>query len=272
MTKAQRLWARAGRLLADPRFFASERDRVLAAYPTLSSEGLGQVRRRRRIHTGDPHASVRWCWETMPANLEAARDELRPGGECENGIRYTLEYFVQARISLSYRLQGCTWARRFNGPAPRRRSSYGLKHDVESHFRTLDPPPGDDEVSPSHDRYVSNGAFVCAALMAGLRIWSYQDSFNPDLRVGAPWAVAGLQPEDYGAPADEKMARFWRWVVQYDIDDPAMEDFVADTVELLYAGADLESLARALRRADEPARSTYERLWSEFDSTTAAST
>ena len=49
MTKSHHLWSKAARLLSDPKFFDSERERVLADYPLLNSQGLGQGRRRRHI-------------------------------------------------------------------------------------------------------------------------------------------------------------------------------------------------------------------------------
>ena len=260
MTKSQRLWLRAARLLSDPEFFDAERERVLAAYPLLNSYGLGQVRRRRRIISADSTHSGCWETERIPADLDAARDALRAGGQYERGIRNTLEYFVEGRVSLSYRLKGCGWARRFNGPAPPKRSSYALKHEVESYLRELDRC----REGTGSDRHTSNGAFICAALMAGLRIWSYQDSVNPDLRLGKPWAVAGLQPEDYSYPDDERLAKFWRWAVQQDIGAPPIEDFIADTVDLLYSGANLKQLQEAVARGGSEAREAYDRLRRAF--------
>ena len=138
MTKSQQLWLRAARLLSDPGFFDAARERVLAAYPLLNSHGLGQVCRRRRIISADSTHSGCWETERIPDNLDAARDALRAGGQYERGIRNTLEYFVEGRVSLSYRLKGCGWARRFNGPAPPKRSSYALRHEVESYLREMD--------------------------------------------------------------------------------------------------------------------------------------
>lgn len=253
MTKNQYLWLRVSKLLSEPDFFDSERERILANHPLLSSYGLGQVRQRRRI-------SGSWKIECFPEDLDAARDELRSGGQHEKGIRNTLEYLVEGRVSLSYRLRGCGWARRFNGPAPPKRSSYGLKHDVERYLRNKDERRGVTE----SERYTSNGAFVCAALMAGLRPWSYRGSINPDFRLGTPWAVAGLQPEDYGHPDHERMAKFWRWAVQQDISDPHVEYFVSDTVDLLYSGADLPKMQKSLERASPEAWEVYQRLRKEF--------
>ncbi len=265
MTKSQHLWLRAARLLSDPGFFDEERERVLADHPLLNSQGLGQVRRRRRIVSADSTPSVRRETECIPADLDAARDDLRAGGRYEQGIRNTLEYFVEARVSVSYRLKGCGWARHFNGPAPPKRSSYALKHEVESYLRELDArrKKNGGGANSNRYRYTSNGAFICAALMAGLRIWSYRDSINPDLRVGKPWAVAGLQPEDYSHPDDERMAKFWRWAVQQDVGNPQIEDFIADTVDRLYSGADLQQLQVATGRCFE-AWETYDRLRREF--------
>ncbi len=263
MTKSQHLWSKAARLLSEPRFFDSERERVLAAYPLLNSDGLGQVR-RRRIFSKDGEYSGHWETERIPDDLDAARDELRAGGRYEGGIRNTLEYFVEGRVSLSYRLRGCGWARRFNGPAPPKRSSYDLKHAVESYLRAIDRRREESGRTAERDRYTSNGAFICAALMAGLRIWTYQNSINPDLRLGKPWAVAGLQPEDYGHPDDERMAKFWRWAVQQDVDDPCVEDFIADTVDLLYRGADLKQLQEAMAKGVSEAQAVYDRLRREF--------
>lgn len=258
MNKSQRLWLRAARLLSDPAFFDFERERVLATYPMLNSHGLGQL--RRRVSSAGSGRSGRQEMECIPDDLNSARDELRAGGQHESGIRNTLEYFVEGRVSLSYRLKGCGWARRFNGPSPPKHSSYHLKHQVESYLRKMDEKKG----ITGSDRYTSNGAFICAALMAGLRIWSYKNSINPDLRLGKPWAVAGLRPEDYNHPEDEYMAKFWRWTVRQDTSDPPVEDFVADTVDLLYSGADLEKLQQSLTRACFEARNVYNRLRHQF--------
>ena len=246
MTKSQRLWLRAARLLSDPGLFNSERERVLAEHPLLHSNGLGLSK-------------------YVAIDLDTARDELRTGGDCEAGIRHTLEYFAEARVSLSYRLRGCGWARHFNGPAPPKSSSHALKHEVESHLREMDERRREENGgAPPTDRYTSNGAFICAALMAGLHMWSYKDSINPDFRLGRPWAVAGMQPEDYPHSTDERMARFWRWAVQRDASDPLIEDFIADTVERLYSGADLQQLEGAVARGRAEAKDVYDRLRREF--------
>ena len=264
MTKSQRLWLRAARLLSDPGFFDAERERVLEEHPLLNPDGLGQTRVRRRFVSLDNRHSGRWEAQRTPDDLEAARDELRAGGRCEGGIRHTLEYLADGRVSLSYRLQGCGWARRFNGPAPPRRSSYGLKHEVESYLDELDERRATNDGVARSGRSTSNGAFICAALMAGLRMWTYKDSINPDFRLGRPWAVAGMQPEDYSQPDDERMASFWRWVVQREVSDSQIEDFIAATVELLYDGADLKQLREAVAQGRPEARETYNRLQREF--------
>ena len=264
MTKSQRLWLRAARLLSDPGFFDSERERVLQEHPLLNSHGLGQVRRPRRVVLTDGKHSGRWETERIPDDLGSARDELRAGGRYETGIRHTLEYFAEGRVSLSYRLKGCGWARRHNGPAPPRRSSYALKHRVESYLEAMDSRRAKNGGVARTDRYTSNGAFICAALMAGLQMWSYRDSINPDFRLGKPWAVAGMQPEDYSHPDDERMARFWRWAVQQDIGNPRIEEFSADTVDLLYSGADLRQLRDATAHGCSEARDVYDRLRLEF--------
>lgn len=259
MTKSQHLWLKAARLLSDPVFFDSERERVLTTYPMLNSHGLGQLRRRVSSAGGGGHSGRREMG-CIPDDPALARNELRAGGRHEKGIRNTLEYFVEGRVSLSYRLKGCGWARRFNGPSPPKHSSYYLKRQAESYLRKMDESKG----ITGNDRYTSNGAFVCAALMAGLRIWSYKNSINPDLRLGRPWAVAGLRPEDYNHPEDEYMAKFWRWALQQDTSDPDIEDFVADTVDLLYSGADLEKLQESLAQACLEARNVYNRLRHQF--------
>lgn len=253
MNKSQHFWLKASRLLSEPEIFDSERERVLVEHPLLNSHGLGRLRQRRRI-------SGSWKVDHIPADLEAARDELRSGGQYEKGIRNTLEYFVKGRVPLSYRLRGCSWPRPINGPAPERHSSYFLKRQVESYFREN----GESRWAERSDRYTSNGAFVCAALMAGLRIWSHRDSLNPDLRLGKPWAIAGLQPEDYDNPDEKRMAKFWRWAVQQHASDPYVEDFLSDTVGLLYSGANLEKMRKGLDSACFEAREVYFRLRREF--------
>lgn len=264
MTKSQVLWAKSTRLLSDPKLFNSERARVLESYPLLNSHGLGQTYHHRHIDMEDGGLGKRRVTTLFPEDLKAAREDLQAGGRYEQGIRNTLEYFVEGRISLSYRLRWCGWARHFNGPAPPRRSSYVFKHSVESYLRKKDQLRKESGETVENNRYTANGAFICAALMTGVRIWCYRGSINPDLRLGEPWAVAGLQPEDYGHPRDEYMAKFWRWVVQQDIQDPVMKDFIADTAGLLYDGANLEQLQKSIEHGCWQAREVYDKLRSKF--------
>ena len=91
-----------------------------------------------------------------------------------------------------------------------------------------------------------------------------QDSLNPDFRLGKPWAVAGLQPEDYGDPTDQHMAKFWRWAVQQYASDPSVYGFISDTVAALYNRADLQQMKEALRKAYPGALEVYYRLRREF--------
>lgn len=259
MTKSQQLWLRAARLLSDSRLFNAERERVLTENPLLNSHGLGQQRRRKLA----PHASDRGKWETelVPGDLDAARDELRAAGHHERGIRNSLEYMAEARPSLSYRLRGCGWARQINGPAPRKRSSCVIKHEVEDYLRKQDEHSrGGDGNAPSIDRHTANGAFICAALMVGLQMWVYRDSINPDFRLGRPWAVAGMQPEDFADPGDAQMARFWRWVVRHEVTSPEIERFIIDSVHALYEGADLNSLRAAVERGSSQSQDVYHRF------------
>ena len=264
MSKNRRLWDTASRLLSDSRYFDSERNKTLDSHPLLNSRGLGYPSRSRR--------GQMICKLEELANLEEneirafieARDSLRMGGRCEQGIRNTLEYFVNGRISLSYRLRGCIQPKRFNGPAPPKQSSYSLKQSVESYLRDQDRRRSTVEEDQKTNWHTANGAFICASLMVGLKIWTYKGSINPDLRIGKPWAVAGLQPEDYVRSSEEDMARFWRWVVQLDQDDPKIEEFISDTIDLLYSGVSLERLQFTILRADESVRTIYEDLLSEF--------
>ncbi len=236
---------------------------MLNEHPLLNSHGLGQVRLPKA--TAQANGPGAWEMEIVPGDLNAARDELRAGGTHERGIRNTLEYLAEARVSLSYRLRGCGWARRFNGPAPRKRSSYALKHEVESYLHEMDQKNRQKNAdTPQIDRYTTNGAFVCAALMAGLQMWVYRDSINPDFRLGKPWAVAGMQPQDFVRPADERMAEFWRWAVQHEVSDPAVESFIADTVYDLYEGADLNALKNSVEQGNGEARDVCVRLRIEF--------
>lgn len=264
MTKSRRLWDTASRLLSDVEYFDSQRSKVLDAQPLLNSRGLGYL---SRSHSGLMLRNVDELklledWESK--EFAALRDALRTGGCDEQGIRNTLEYFVQGRISLSYRLRGCSQGKRFNGPAPPKTSSYRLKHSVESYLQETDRRKGKVDEETKSSRYTANGALICASLMVGLKIWTYQGSINPDLRIGEPWAVAGLQPEDYVRSREEVMARFWRWVVQLDRNDPALDEFIGDTIDLLYSGASLQGLRYAIVRAEESARMIYEDLILEF--------
>lgn len=264
MSKNRRLWDTASRLLSDSDYFDSVRNRTLESYPLLNSRGLGIPLRSRGGRAIRTLEELKDLEESDVREFDSARDSLRSDGRNERGIRNTLEYFVNGRISLSYRLRGCTQQKRFNGPAPGKRSSYVLKRSVESYLQEKDRRSGMEKRSPSPNRYTANGAFICASLMVGLKIWTYKGSINPDLRIGEPWAVAGLQPEDYVRPREEVMARFWRWVVQLDRSDPVLDTFQADTIDLLYDGASLERLRYSILRADERARSTYQDLILEF--------
>ena len=107
---------------------------------------------------------------------------------------------------------------------------------MERYLREKDQRLGATQV----DRYTSNGAFVCAALMVG------------------------LQPEDYGDPTDQHMAKFWRWAVQQYASDPSVYGFISDTVAALYNRADLQQMKEALRKAYPGALEVYYRLRREF--------
>lgn len=261
MTKTQMIWERARRLLSDPIYFNEERERVLANFPNLNSYGLGQTRRwvTKQSDHGKPRTRE---LEELPSNPHEARDELRRGGTQEQGIRNTLEYLVEGKISLSYRLRGCSWARSINGHAPSRQSSYKLKQQVEPYLRERDTLRNVSNVEI--DRHTSNGAFICGALMTGIRMWQYRDSVNPDFRLGEPWAVAGMQPEDYAHARDEGCARFWRWAIQHDIDEAPVESFIRIAVDLLYEGADLERLHQSVQSGRSDIQRVYERFLHEF--------
>ena len=108
MTKNRRLWDTASRLLSDVDYFESERSKVLDAQPLLNSQELGYLSRSHRglkVRTVE-ELKLLSDWEIQ--EFETARDSLRAGGYDEQGIRDTLEYFVKGRITLSYRLRGCT--------------------------------------------------------------------------------------------------------------------------------------------------------------------
>lgn len=259
------LWAKATRLLSDTSLFERERERVLAEYPLLNSYGLGFSERRRQTDFGLESSLRNWTIERIPEDLDLAREALQAGGKNETGIRNTLEYIVEGRISVSYRLRGCGWARRFNGPAPLRQSSYKLKNRVEEYLKERDRQRRSTGEIVTRDPLTSNGAFICAALMLGLQIWQYQKSIYPDLRLGKPWAVAGLQPQDFGDLQDISMAKFWRWVVQHEVMDSALERFVSHTVELLYDGASLDSLEMSVSEQSFERHEIFNRLLREYE-------
>ena len=265
MTQNHVLWSKATRMLSDSTLFDRERERVLTQYPLLNSRGLGFIERKRYADFGLENSLRNSTIERIPNDLEMSRKALQTGGACENGIRNTLAYIVEGHVSVSYRLRGCAWARRFNGPAPSRQSSFRLANRVELYHsdrnrqrRTL----GD---LAERDPRTSNGAFICAALMLGLQIWQYQSSIHPDLRLGKPWAVAGLQPEDFGDLQDIQMAKFWRWVAQHEITDEELERFVDRTVELLYEGASLDALETSVREEGTGRYETYESLVHKYE-------
>lgn len=264
MSRNRKLWDTASRFLSDAEYFESERNKVLETNPLLNSRGLGFPVRSKRGYIVRTLEELSLLDESETLEFEAARTSLKIGGEYEQGIRNTLEYFVDGRISLSYRLRGCIQRKRFNGPAPSKKASYALKHSVEAYLREKDCRSDAIEDTPESSRYTANGAFICAALMVGLKIWTYTGSLNPDLRIGEPWAVAGLQPDDYVLPHEEIMARFWRWAVQLNRNNAELDDFLADTIDLLYSGASLEKLRFAMLRADEPAKMIYQDLILEF--------
>ena len=265
MTNNRVFWAKASRLLADPELFALERNRVLDAHLLLNSQGLGQARHRRLSNANDSASkAAKWTIENFPQDLQQARDELRMGGKFEHGIRNTLEYFVSGRISLGYRLRGCAWARRFNGPAPKRESSYFLSQGVDNYLKANEWSGKENPVGDSADTHTSNGAFICASLMVDLRIWRYGNSIHPDLRLGKPWAVAGLQPEEFGHPQDVAMAKFWRWAIQQDYSNPDVAIFIETAVDHLYAGANLLRMAEFVRHGSLSIRETFKDLSREY--------
>ncbi|MCY3884193.1 MAG: hypothetical protein OXG24_04675 [Gammaproteobacteria bacterium] len=265
MTNNQVFWAKASRLLVDPDLFELERNRVLDAYPLLNSQGLGQSRHRRRASAKEGVSDVaNWTVEKTPQDLQLARDELRRGGKFEHDIRNTLRYFVDGRIPLSYRLRGCAWAKRFNGPAPKRESSYTLSRSVDQFLQANEQSGQGDDEGKSSNTLTSNGAFICASLMVDLRIWRYANSIYPDLRLGKPWAVAGLQPEEYGHPQDVAMAKFWRWAIQQDYSNPDVANFIETAVDHLYGGANLQRMFEFVSEGSAAIRETFLELSASF--------
>ncbi len=267
MTNSRVFWAKASRLLADLDLFELERNRVLDAYPLLNSQGLGQAHHRRRISAKEGLSeAANWDIEKFPQDLQLARDELRKGGKFEHGIRNTLRYFVDGRIPLSYRLRGCAWAKRFNGPAPKRESSYTLSRSVDQFLQANEQSSQGDDEGNSSTTWTSNGAFICASLMVDLRIWRYANSIYPDLRLGKPWAVAGLQPEEYGHPQDIDMAKFWRWAIQQDYSNPDVANFIETAVDHLYGGANLQRMLEFVSQGSATIRETFVELSTSFGS------
>lgn len=264
MSNNRRLWDLSSRLLADDAYFNSRRDEVLDTYSLLNCHGLGLPKRSNQGRSISSALEIEKLDPVEADELQEARQALRSGGQYENGIRNTLKYFVEGRISLSYRLRGCSQSRRSNNPAPPRHSSYYLKQQVESFLRKKVSQGSSMADSTTKHWYTANGAFICACLMVNLKIWTYRGSAHPDLRIGKPWAVAGLKPEEYPLPDEEHAAKFWRWVVQQDPVMPKMSDFISDTIELLYSGASLENLEQSMSKAGSPASEIYKYLQSEF--------
>ena len=266
MTRNQELWDQANHLLVNREYFESERDRVLEALPLLNSQGLGFVPNQ---HRGRQILSVEKL-KTLNSHerheFEISRDSLRKGGECVQGIRNTLEYFAEGRIAVSYRLQGCSRQKRINGMLPQKCSSYVLKHRAESFLLDNDKRFSETASRAKVNRCVANGAFLCASLMVGIKLTTYRNSIHPDLRIGRPWAVAGLLSENYVQPRKEHMSRFWRWVAQNDSNDPSIDAFTRSTIDLLYSGASLEELESALDQSDELTQRVHLNLMTEFES------
>ena len=266
MTRNQELWDRANHILVNREYFESERDRVVEENPLLTSQGLGFVPNQQR---GRPILSVEKLESLSPHErheFEISRDSLRKGGQCVQGIRNTLEYFAEGRIAVSYRLQGCSRQKRINGVVPQKCSSYVLKHRAEGFLLDNDKRFSETASSAKVNRCVANGAFLCASLMVGIKLTTYRTSIHPDMRIGRPWAVAGLLPEDYVQPRKEHMSRFWRWVAKTDSNDPSIDAFTCSTIDLLYSGANLEELESAIDQSDEHTQGVYLNLMTEFES------
>lgn len=154
----QAIWEKAAALLEDRELFNAERERVLAEWPRLNSGGMGAG-----------------GWKKSKDELEAARSKLQESGGYEPGIFNTLEFFVTHE---AYKKSPGSTRRR--GYRKETRSSYGWKHVVESYMRRWDK---EHSASDSEDRYTANGAFILAALMAGVEM-SNPQSYNPTFVIG----------------------------------------------------------------------------------------
>lgn len=159
----QQSWARAMPTLPKPgasliaqknsvaQMSASHVHAILEREPWLTRFGHGPS-----DHDVREHASYR------AAIAAGQRDLLDHLDECNKALRFLLH--VEKRKTVN----------------PRLATSYGLKHFAEHYLRQVD-------VDRPEDHYISNGAFICAALHAGFSMKaSFEDGpnvrFNMSLR------------------------------------------------------------------------------------------
>ena len=238
MNKSEIAWAKASQLLADTHFFQSELNRVqgknLVAYPQEME---------------------------LPATF---REEARLHKQYEHGVRNTLEYLVHGRISLCYRLRGCSWARTFNGPAPPFEPSYTHCLRVTNYLLADEALVRRTGKLDQVNRHTPSSALICACLMVGLPIRTRMKSEYPEVRLGKPWAIAGVQPEKFTKSSDETMARFWRWVVQQERSDSGVEEFIRSTVERLYEGSTLLEMEDFVRNGSTDTQNVFHMFRDKF--------
>ena len=238
MNKSEIVWAKASQLLADTHLFDSELGRVQGVTPIAYPQGM-----------------------ELPATF---REEACFRGEYEQGVRNTLEYLVHGRISLCYRLRGCSWARKFNGPAPQFEPSYTHCLRVTNYLLADADLPHRKGRLNQVSRYTPSSALICACLMVGLPIRSRKKSEYPEVRLGKPWAIAGVQPEQFTKSSDETMARFWRWVVQQERSDSRVEEFIRSAVERLYEGSTLLEMEDFVRNESTDTQNAFHMFWDKF--------
>jgi hypothetical protein len=207
---------------------------VLGAHPELTSFGF-----RSPSNHGSGYVSE----ARTPAAFQAERAELLSAGGLEE-VRACLAYLKLVRATGSAR------------PRKDRRSfgSYGMKHEVERWLR-----------SNGKEKHIANGAFIAAAVLAGVPI--YRED------VASPNCLIGVEEEDVRALGEgidpltlRKKTAFVKWLfAQADRDNP-IGDLARDSREDLKfpRGGNKSTIGEYLSQYDSHVTDAFEDAKREY--------
>lgn len=171
VTKSQRSWMQATRLLSDAGSFNSERDWVPAECALLKSHGLGQTRLPKLAGNGD--GPDFWKWNLSPATwarrAKRCGQEGSPSTEYANSLSSGRTPGLHPAIGSGIAVGRVASTDRLLETA----QVFWRKREVEANWRTKDEEKRGKRIAPGQvDRNTTNGALIARPLWLACRCGS----------------------------------------------------------------------------------------------------